>query len=465
MLRRIRRINWRALLLVTIIVGTSVAALSVQRIDINFLGGSFERGSGEILGLQLGLDLAGGTLLIYQAGDEETKPTADQMEGLVKNIRRRVDNLGASEPEVQQLGTDRVLIQLPGLEDVERAKRLIGQTASLKVVERVCADVVCSQFEDRETGLTGEDIANASAGQGTLGEPVLLFELRRGAARTFAELTTRIFNTNATDSPDEMAYVLDNITLVSASIRSPILAGNGQISGRFTSEQVRDLAIQIESGRLPIGMTVLTERVVDASLGSGSLEDSLVAGLVGLALVIFFMAAYYRGAGVVAAAALACYTAIVLAVFKLVPVTMTLAGVAGLILSLGMAVDANILIFERMKEEIRIGRTLSFAIQVGFQRAWPSIRDGNISTLIIAVVIYWFGTQFAASTVTSFAVVLFVGVVTSMFTAVVISRNLLALLAGTPLQRRPRLFTPESLPRQGRSAEHQTQPLSERGPP
>lgn len=434
-------------MVISAIAGLCFTSLAFQQIQIDTGGVTFNRGSDNILGLQLGLDLAGGVHLIYQAGTEETKPTTKQMEGLLTNIRRRVDSLGASEPNIQQLGEDRVLVQLPGIDDVERAKRLIGQTAMLRIIERVCQDAACLNYEDRDTGLTGEDIASASPGQGTVGEPILLFEFHRQSARTFSELTTRIFSSNSTDAPNQMAYILDGETLVSARVISPILAGNGQISGNFSAEDVRDLAIQIESGLLPIDIHVITEKVVDASLGSGSLEKSLVAGLVGLSLVILFMVGYYRLPGAVAGLSMILYTAMVLTVFKLLPVTLTLAGVAAFILSMGMAVDANILIFERMKEELRIGRTLNSALQSGFQRAWTSIRDGNISTLLIAIIIYWFGAQFAASAVTSFAIALLVGVLVSMFTAIVISRNLLEFVLATFLKRFPSLFSPEPISR------------------
>ena len=454
------RRNWRALLIIVVVMTISLAALAVQKFDVPPLG---QRGSDEILGLQLGLDLAGGIHLVYQAGDEQTLPTDRQMEGLLKNIRRRVDSLGASEPNVQKLGGDRVLIQLPGVNDPERAKRLIGQTARLRLVERICDDAACTEFEDRDTGLEGKDVASASPGQGNLGQPILLFELHRGAAPAFGTLTSRIFETGNTDSPDQLAFFLDTVTLVSARVSSPILSGNGQITGRFTTEEVRDLAIQIESGSLPIDIHVITERVVDASLGRGSLEKSVIAGIVGLALVMFFMVAYYRVSGVVAAVALAFYTTIVLAVFKLLPATLTLAGVAGLILSVGMAVDANVLIFERIKEELRVGRTLNFAVQIGFQRAWNAIRDGNITTLISAVIIYWFGTQFVAPAVTSFAVAVFVGVVTSMFSAITISRALMVLLTSTGLQRSLSLFSPEPLNRRGPAPRSSSPPPSGEG--
>ena len=462
----LRRLNWKSLLVIAVIVGVAVASLAVKHIDINIGTASFERGSDDVLGLSLGLDLAGGSHLVYQAGSEETPPTDEQMEGLVAIISRRISSLGVSEPSIQRLGDDRLLIQLPGIEDVTRAKRLIGQTARLEIVERRCLNVSCvspADYEDQPTGLTGEDLSRAFAGQDTVtGEPIIQFEMERGAARAFAEITQRIFDSNVTSSPDQLTFKIDDSELVSAGVTSPILSGSGQIRGLFTPDEARDLAIQIESGRLPVNIEVITERVVAASLGAGSLEQSLVAGLVGLALVLFFMVSYYRGAGAVAAVALTFYTILILAIFKLVPVTLTLAGVAGFILSLGMAVDANILIFERMKEELRIGRTLQFALQIGFNRAWPSIRDGNVSTLIIAGILFFFGTQTANSSVTGFAVALTIGVLTSLFSAIFISRNLLTLMVATPLARFPSLFSPETIAHGGQAAGGRSGASSER---
>ncbi len=457
--------RFRPLAAIIVIVGAAVASLAIEKVEIPLPNGEFKRGSDDILGLQLGLDLAGGSHLVYQAGDEETEPTEEQMVGLERIIRRRVDKLGASEPNIQRLGNNRILIQLPGVFNVQRAKDLIGQTASLEIIERVCDDAACNQREDRATGLTGENLSDVFADRDSItGENILRFRLTRDSIRTFAELTQRLYDSNDTSSPDQLAFFLDGQEQVSARVRQPILTGTGQITGNYTVEEVRDLAINLESGRLPISITVITERVVDASLGSESLEDSLIAGIIGLALVLFFMSAYYRGAGVVAAISLIFYTAIVLAVFKLVPVTLILACVAGFILSMGMAVDANVLIFERMKEELRAGRTLAFAIQIGFRRAWPSIRDGNISTFIIAAILFWFGTTFTATAVTSFAVALFIGVATSMFSALFISRNLLLLLASTPLKRLPGLFSPEGVPKRARETRSTARPASEGGP-
>ncbi len=297
-------------------------------------------------------------------------------------------------------------------------------------------------------------------------QPILLFELNRGAAQQFAEITNRIFQTYiaATGQGNRLTFVLDRDlpcnapllpgcrTLVSAVVTSPILAGNGVISGNFSPDEVRDLAIQIEAGRLPIPITPLSSNFVAASLGADSLDQAVEAGLIGLALVLFFMVAYYRLSGLVAAVSLVFYMSLVLALFKLIPVTLTLAGLAAFILSLGMAVDANILIFERMKEEIRIGRSLQFATQIGFNRAWTSIRDGNISTLLIAAILFFFGSSGANSAVTGFAVALAIGVGTSMFTAIVVSRKLITIVVGTALKRWPGLFSPEGY-KGGQSAE------------
>lgn len=440
----LRQLRWKSLLAIIVIVGLASAALFVPNYRIPFLG---ERGAEDILGLQLGLDLAGGTQLVYEAGSEDLVPTDEQMEGLVGTITRRIDRLGVAEPSIQRLGDNRLLIQLPGVEDVQQAKDLIGQTAQLEIVERVCEDIACERHEDIATGLTGADMERASPVQDQVtGQSVLSFELKRSAAQQFAVLTQRIYSTlNTTDSPDQLAFVLDGETLVSAVVRGPILAGLGQIEGDFTPEEARQLAIQVESGRLPVDITELSSSLVAASLGAQSLENALAAGGVGLILVLFFMAAYYRVSGLVAGAALVCYIILVLSVFKLIPVTLTLAGLAGFILSLGMAVDANILIFERVKEELQVGRTVQLAMQTGFNRAWPSIRDGNVSTILIALVLFFFGSGSANSAVTGFAVSLLIGVLISMFTAILISRNLLGIAAATPgLRRAVRLFTPDA---------------------
>jgi preprotein translocase subunit SecD len=245
---------------------------------------------------------------------------------------------------------------------------------------------------------------------------------------------------------------MDGRTLLAPVARAWIRDGRTVISGNFNREEARSLAIQIESGSLDVPLRLIQESDVDALLGSESLKNSLIAGLVGLGLVFIFMIIYYRMAGVVAAFALVFYTIIVLAFFKMIPVTLELAHIGGFILSIGMAVDANILIFERMKEEVRIGRTLASSMEVGFSRAWPAIRDSNISTMITCLVLLWFGDRLGGGLVTGVAISLFIGVAVSMFTAVVVSRNLLQLMAWIGLGGKINLFTPESLPRSNQEA-------------
>lgn len=447
-----RRINWKTLLFIVLIVGLAVATIAFKRVDLGIGDSRFQRGSDRLLGLELGLDLAGGTQLVYQAGTAETPPTDEEMDGLMRIITRRVNSIGVTEPTLERLGKDRFIVRLPGITDVDRAKRLVGQTARLEIIERICLTRACGEgdYQDVSTGLTGRDMARSSPGQDPVtGEALVSFELKSSGARTFGEVTERIFRSNTTDSPDQLTIKLDDVALVSAGVRQPILSGSGQITGGFNAQSARDIAIQIQSGALPVPIHELSTQIVAPSLGQQSLEDSLLAGIIGLALVLFFMAAYYRGSGLVAGVALLCYLAVNLAVYKLIPVTLTLAGVAGFILSLGMAVDANVLIFERMKEELRIGRTLPFAIQIGFSRAWSSIWDGNFTTLLIAGILFLFGQQTANSSVTGFAVTLSIGVLISMFSAITITKSLLVLLSVTAVGRLTGLFTPERLPSRG----------------
>ena len=332
--------------------------------------------------------------------------------------------------------------------EIDEAKALIGQTALLEFRERTCGSVdpvsgACYDPTDADLGLSGGDVerAEAAANQVGVGWVVNLQFDGRGAD-IFSELTRRIAGVES----KRIAVFMDGRELIAPVARAWIRDGRTEISGSFTREEARTLAIQLESGRLQVPLKLIQESDVDALLGSESLRNSLLAGLVGLGLVLAFMVAYYRMAGVVAACALAFYAVIVLAAFKLIPITLELAHIGGFILSVGMAVDANILIFERMKEEVRIGRTLASSMEVGFGRAWPAIRDSNISTMITCLVLMWFGDRLGGGLVTGVAISLFIGVAASMFTAVVVSRNLLQLLAFAGLGHRIRLFTPESVP-------------------
>ncbi len=335
---------------------------------------------------------------------------------------------------------------------IDEAKALIGQTALLEFKERTCGSLdpvtaACLDPTDADLGLTGDDLNRAEATADPLGVGwVVNLQFDGRGSDIFSELTRRIADVQT----KRIAVFMDDQEIIAPVARAWIRDGSTQISGDFTREEARTLAIQLESGRLQVPLKLIQESDVDALLGSESLRNSLLAGLVGLGLVLVFIVAYYRMAGVVAACALVFYAVIVLAVFKLIPITLELAHIGGFILSVGMAVDANILIFERMKEEVRIGRTLASSMEVGFSRAWPAIRDSNISTMITCLVLMWFGDRLGGGLVTGVAISLFIGVAASMFTAVVVSRNLLQLMAFIGLGHRINLFTPEPAPGAGR---------------
>ena len=328
---------------------------------------------------------------------------------------------------------------------IDEAKALIGQTALLEFKERTCQTRVCAEFNDADLGLTGDDLERAEAAADPVGIGwVVNLQFDGRGSDIFSRLTEDIAGVET----KRIAVFMDDQELIAPVALAWIRDGRTQISGDFTREDARTLAIQLESGRLQVPLKLIQESDVDALFGSESLRNSLIAGLVGLGLVLLFMIAYYRMAGVVAACALVFYALMVLAVFKLIPVTLELAHIGGFILSIGMAVDANILIFERMKEEVRIGRTLASSMEVGFSRAWPAIRDSNISTMITCLVLLWFGDRLGGGLVTGVAISLFIGVAASMFTAVVVSRNLLQLLAFAGLGGRINLFTPEKVGRE-----------------
>ena len=335
---------------------------------------------------------------------------------------------------------------------IDAAKALIGATARLEFKERTCQTPACILFTDSDLGLTGDDLTRAEASTDQFGFWVVNLQFNGRGSEIFSDLTRRIETTDPRPT-SLIAVIMDDRDLITPAARAWIRDGRTQISGNFTRERARTLSIQLEAGSLPVPLVLIQESDVDALLGSESLRNSLIAGLVGLALVLVFMIIYYRMAGVVAAFALVFYTTIVLAIFKMMPVTLELAHIGGFILSIGMAVDANILIFERMKEELRIGRTLASSMEVGFNRAWPAIRDSNISTMITCLVLLWFGDRLGGGLVTGVAISLFIGVAVSMFTALMVSRNLLQLMAWVGLGGRINLFTPEPVQRNRQAAQ------------
>ena len=307
--------------------------------------------------------------------------------------------------------------------------------------------ITCEQFTDTDIGLNGDDLSDAFSSTDALGVGwVVNLQFNGRGSDIFSELTERIYQQQDTK---RIAIFLDDLEILAPVALAWIRDGRTQISGGaagFSREEARLLSIKLDAGRLPVPLTLIQESDVDALLGAESLRNSLLAGFVGLGLVFAFMVAYYRMAGVVAVVALIFYTIVMLAVLKIIPITVTLSHVGGFILSIGMAVDANILIFERMKEEVRIGRTLASSMEVGFNRAWPAIRDGNFSTLITCGVLLWFGDRLGGGLISGFAISLGIGVMISMFTAVVLSRNLLQLLAWIGFGGHISLFTPEPRP-------------------
>ncbi|MDP2937476.1 MAG: protein translocase subunit SecD, partial [Dehalococcoidia bacterium] len=356
---------------------------------------------------------------------------------VVRIIDRRINAYGVAEASIQKQGTNRILVQLPGVRDVQEAIRLIGKTAQLDFREQVAtpdgkADWAIAKAlgnDGQEKELTGKYFrpnAQVTFDQQT-GQPEVSFEFESEGAKLFEQITTRLVG-------KPLGIFLDNEMISAPTVRD-VIRDRGVINN-IPLEEARLLSIQLNAGALPIPVAVVKQQDVDATLGADSLQKSLLAGQIGLGIVALFMLVYYRVPGLLADLALLVYTSLALAVFQLIPITLSLAGIAGFILSIGMAVDANILIFERTKEEVRSGRTLGASIEAGFSRAWTSIRDSNISTLITCAILFWFGSNFGASIVTGFALTLALGVLISMLTAIVVTRTFLRTLVSTEIGRK-----------------------------
>jgi len=389
-------------------------------------------------GLVLGLDLKGGTHLVYEADLSQKDPSQsddDAMEGVLGKIERRVNAYGVTEPIIQRQGHNRILVQLPGVKNVDEAIKLIGQTAQLDFREMEL-DATGRLVFDEEGKPKWTAVAKATGSDGVekeltgkylkpnakvvlnpqTNEPEVAFEWTEEGAVLFEKITERNLH-------KPLGIYLDGEPISWPTVQA-VIKERGVITG-LSIEEAKRLAIQLNSGALDVPLKIIQEQRVDATLGADSLKKSLIAGIVGAILVVLFMIAYYRLSGVLASCALVIYVVLLLTVFKLLPVTMTLPGIAAFIVSIGMAVDANVLIFERMKEELRAGRTLTAAVETGFNRAWPAIRDSNITTFIACFILYWFGGTFGAFMVRGFALVLFIGVALSMFSAIVVTRSFL----------------------------------------
>jgi preprotein translocase subunit SecD len=409
------------------------------------------------LQLKEGLDLQGGTQVLLQAAPPPGQTvTSDDMEAAKTTVERRVNGLGVTEPLVQLEGNNRIIVELPGISNPDAAVQTIRSTGQLEFVEfgpanstngaptswpniqqgvyvrtndsnhppsSAITNTVKDPYPNQvfKTIMTGRYLSQVGTQLNSSGQPNIAFQLSSDGAKIFGDYTTAHVG-------DVLGIVLDNIVLSAPRINSAIPDGSGIIEGSFTLDEANNLAVQMRYGSLPVPLDVVDRRTIGATLGADSVRHSVLAGMVGLIIVILFMIAQYRLPGMVAAVALLIYMALNLALYKLIPVTLTLPGIAGFLLSTGMAVDANVLIFERMKEELRWGRSLEYAVNAAFHRAWPSIRDSNLSTIISCVVLILFGRTFGAQQVMGFAINLSLGVLISMFTAVVVTRTFMSLL-------------------------------------
>ncbi|MFC2017890.1 protein translocase subunit SecD [Chloroflexota bacterium] len=403
----------------------------------------------EDLGMRLGLDLAGGIHLVYEADLTGQEDPGGVMSGTVDVIESRINVLGVSEPVILRQGDDRIVIQLAGLEDIEEAKNLIGLTALLEF-RKLDADgetwiPATGMIDDEEKALTSTYFKTNTyiTLEQFTNKPVLVFEWNDEGSELSKQITGAMIGEPLGIFLGDEPLLGDDDQPIAPIVQS-VIEDEGQITG-LSFDEASKLKNLLNAGRIPVPLTPIYQNQVSPTLGDDFVDQSVLAGLVGMGLIVLFMILYYRLPGIVASLSLLVYVAIVLAIFKLIPVTLTLAGLAGFILSIGMAVDANVLIFERMKEELRGGRTIKAAANTGFSRAWTAIRDSNISTLIICGILYWFGSSIVDSpTVTGFAVTLAIGVAVSMFSAIVVTRSFLRFTTGARAYRNIKWFGVEA---------------------
>ena len=457
-----------------------IIALTLASGWLSFPGSAFDiNGFRAAHPIREGLDLQGGLQVVLQA-----QPVAGQtldsatLEGTRQTIERRVNGLGVSEPLIQTRGSDQIIVELPGVDDPQEAIAILQQTALLEIIDPLgqylppgtLVDTTLGPAEDRpgadsgasaaspeatpgpatpvagaaptgpvyETIISGADLKDAYVTTGNTGiNQVVGFELQGDASSKFFQYTS-------SNLGQPMSIVIDK-QVVSSPVINGAISSQGIIEGVPPTE-VDNLVIQLKAGALSVPLEVIQSRTVGPTLGQDSIDRSILAGVIGLGIVGLFMILFYRLPGLVSVVALLIYTAVVFAIFKLVPVTLTLAGIAGFILSIGMAVDANVLIFARTKEELHQGKPLAQAIESGFAHAWPSIRDSNITTMITTFILYLFGSYTGTSIITGFALTLFIGVAVSMFTAITVTRTLLRVIVAAGATDERWWFGPE--PRQ-----------------
>jgi len=386
---------------------------------------------------RLGLDLVGGVQALLEADlPEGTAVDAEKMRTATRIVENRVNGLGVTEALVQQAGDRRIVVELPGVEDPTIAISTIQETGLLEFVDMgsrplAAGTIIDTDFATSEstqtdeqvwhTVMTGDTIENVQVSRDRTGQYVIQFQLNSEGADIFADYTINHVG-------EYLGIVLDKTVVSAPNVNEPITEGEGVISGAFTIESANNLAVQLRYGSLPIPLKVVETRTIGPSLGQESLQKSLIALLIGFIVVILFMALYYRLPGVLADISIIIYALVTFSILRYIPVTLTLPGIAGFMLSTGSALDANILIFERLKEELRAGRKLNQAVDIAWKRAWPSIRDSNVATLITCTILFWFGSAFGATIVKGFSLTLAIGVIISLFTAIVVTRTFLNLV-------------------------------------
>jgi preprotein translocase subunit SecD len=379
--------------------------------------------------LKLGLDLQGGVHVVLLADDpRDGEVSKKDMEQLTAVMRERVDELGVGETVIQPEGDDRLIIELPGVQDPEQAVEAIGRTAYLEF-----------KTSDGETILTGQDLKDAQGAlDPTTQEPLINLEFNREGSKVFAEVTTRLTEEYRQQDPRRaIGIYLDDKLLTNPNVNEPIPNGQAQISGGFASlDEAANLAALLRAGALPVNVEIIEKRTVGPTLGIDSLEKSKQAMIWGISIVMLLMLVFYRVPGLIADFALAVYAFLVIGVMVGINAVLTLPGIAGLILSIAMAVDCNIIIFERIREEIRAGKTIRAAVEAGFNRAIITVMDANVTTLIATAVLYKLGT----GPVRGFAVTLSIGIFASILTAIILTRFLLREVVATGSIRSPKLF-------------------------
>jgi len=401
----------------------------------SWLGGSSTKA-------QLGLDLVGGTELVYQADLSASTDKLKDLSNLESVFSQRINSLGVSEPNIQTSGGDKIIIDLPGIEDINSAIQKIGQTYELNFMTQATDTTDGAQLYDyydqgylypgywKKSVLTGKNLTKADAtfqnSNGSVtSDPVVSIQFDSTGTAKFRTLTQDNLN-------KQIAIVLDNKIVSAPNVSVAITNGQAVITGSKDIKEAQDLAKRLSEGILPVPTKLIGQQNIGATLGKDSLKLSIVAGLIGLILVAIFMVSFYKFPGLIAVFALTIYSFFALAVYKVIPVTLTLAGIAGFILSIGMAIDANVLIFERLKEELKAGKELNLALHDGFRRSWPSIRDSNISSIITCLILYY---TTGSGPVRGFALTLMIGIIISLFTAVTLTRTILLLIDGSRLRR------------------------------